>query len=103
MKISEAKVLSVLKLQAYRARNGSIAQSEGTMPSVWRMRISYPGPNTVFDVELREPLKSAACKKYTVGLNGVVEFDMFSKPSVAAGDRIEIDLYESGERVLTLT
>jgi hypothetical protein len=100
MKTFEARVLSVLKLQPFRIRNGSTAQNKDTIPSVWRMCLSYPGPNTVFEVELREPLKSAACKKYTVGLNGIVEFDMFSKPPVAAGDRIQIDLYECGEKIL---
>jgi hypothetical protein len=100
MKIREARVLSVLKLQPYGIRNGSTAQNKDIIPSVWRMRVSYLGPNTVFEVELREPLKSAACKKYTVGLNGIVEFDMFSGPPVAAGDRIQIDLYECGEKIL---
>jgi hypothetical protein len=100
MKIFEARVLSVLKLQPYRIRNGSAAENKDSIPAVWRMRLSYPGPNTVFEVELREPLKSVACKKYTVGLNGIVEFDMFSEPSVAAGDRIQIDLYECGEKIL---
>jgi hypothetical protein len=56
----------------------------------------------VFEAELRESLKSVAIKKCTVALNGIVEFDMFSQPSVAAGDRIQIDLYEgwlqSGQR-----
>ena len=30
-----------------------------------------------FEAELRESLKSVASKKYTVTLNGIVEFDMF--------------------------
>jgi hypothetical protein len=99
MTIFEARVLSVLKLQPYRIRDGSAAQNEDTTPAVWRMRLSYPKPNTVFEVELREPLKNLACKKYTLGLNGIVEFDMFSEPPVAAGDRLQIDLYECGEKI----
>ena len=98
MKILEARVQSVLKLQPYRISNGSVVQNQDA--AVWRMRLSYPGRDTVYEVELREPLKSFACKKYTVGLNGIVEFDMLSKPIVAAGDRIQIDLYECGERIL---
>jgi hypothetical protein len=48
------------------------------------MRVSYLGPETLYEVELREPLKSLASKKYTVGLNGLAEFEMFSEPHVAA-------------------
>jgi hypothetical protein len=51
-------------------------------------------------MELREPLKSLASKKQTVGLNGLVEFEMFSEPQVAAGDSILIDAYEPGEKIL---
>jgi hypothetical protein len=47
-----------------------------------------------------EPLKSFASKKYTLGLNGLVEFEMFSDPQIAAGDSIQIDAYEPGEKVL---
>jgi hypothetical protein len=66
------------------------------------MCLSYPGAHTVFEVELREPLKSLASKKYTVGLNGMVEFDMFSEPTVAADDRIQIDLFECRDKILTV-
>ena len=100
MKIVEARVLSVLKLKPCRIRNGSATQNEDPVPSVWRMCLSYPGLHTVFEVELREPLKSLASKKYAVGLNGMVEFDMFSEPPVAADDRIQIDLFECGEKIL---
>ena len=51
-------------------------------------------------LKLREPLKSLASKKYTVGLNGLVEFELFSNPRVAAGDSIQIDAYEPGEKIL---
>ena len=30
----------------------------------------------------------------------MVEFDMFSEPPVAADDRIQIDLFECGEKIL---
>jgi hypothetical protein len=100
MKTVEARVLSVLKLQPRRLRNGSAAQNEDPIPAVWRMCLSYPGGHTVFEVELHEPLKSLASKKYTIGLNGMVEFDMFSKPPVAADERIQIDLFDCGEKIL---
>jgi hypothetical protein len=58
------------------------------------------GRRTLYEVELREPLKSLASKKYTVGLNGLAEFEMFSEPHVAAGDGIQIDAYEPGEKIL---
>jgi hypothetical protein len=64
------------------------------------MRVSYDGPETLYEIELREPLKSMASKKHTVGLNGLVEFEMLSNPEVAAGDSILIDAYEPGERIL---
>ena len=64
------------------------------------MHVSYPEREAVYEVELREPLRSLASKKYTVGLNGLVEFTMFSDPHVAAGDSIQIDAYEPGEKIL---
>ena len=35
-----------------------------------------------------------------MGLNGLAEFEMFSEPHVAAGDGIQIDAYEPGEKIL---
>jgi hypothetical protein len=32
----------------------------------------------------------------------MVEFDMFSEPPVAADDRIQIDLFECGDKILTV-
>ena len=100
MKSLNAKVLSVLKSQSYRTRDKSDDQNKGTLIKFWRMRVSYPGPETVYEVELREPLRSFASKKYTVGLNGLVEFELFSDPQVAAGDSLQIDAYEPGEKIL---
>jgi hypothetical protein len=64
------------------------------------MRVSYDGPQTLYEIELCEPLRSLASKRHTVGLNGVVEFEMLSNPGIAAGDNILIDAYEPGERIL---
>jgi hypothetical protein len=100
MKTLKARVLSVLKLRSYRVSNKSDDQSKDALAKIWRMRVSYFGPDTLYEVELREPLKSFASKKCTVGLNGLVEFEMFSEPHVAAGDSIQIDAYEPGERIL---
>jgi hypothetical protein len=100
MKTLNAKVLSILKSQSYRTRDKSDDQNRDTLIEFWRMRVSYPGPETVYEVELREPLRSFASKKYTVGLNGLVEFELFSDPRVAAGDSIQIDAYEPGEKIL---
>ena len=66
----------------------------------WRLRVSYDGPETLYEMELREPLRSLASKRHTVGLNGSVEFEMLSNPGIAAGDSILIDAYEPGERIL---
>ena len=54
----------------------------------------------LYEFGLREPLKGSASEKCTVGLNGLVEFEMFSEPHVAAGDSIQIDAYEPEEKVL---
>ena len=81
-------------------RDKSDGQNKNTVIKSWRMRVSYLGPETLYEVELREPLKGFASKKYTVGLNGLVEFEMFSDPHVAAGDSIQIDAYEPGEKIL---
>jgi hypothetical protein len=81
-------------------RDKSTDQNKNTIINFWRMRVSYLGPETLYEVELREPLKSFASKKYTVGLNGLVEFEMFCEPHVAAGDSIQIDAYEPGEKIV---
>jgi hypothetical protein len=100
MKTLNAKVLSILKSLPYRTRDKSDDQNKDTLIEFWRMRVSYPESDAVYEVELREPLKSIASKKYTVGLNGLVEFELFSDPNVAAGDPIQIDAYEPGEKIL---
>jgi hypothetical protein len=78
MKTLKAKVLSILKLRPYRMRDKSDNQNKDTVIKSWRMRVSYLGPETLYEVELREPLKGFASEKYTMGLNGLVEFEMFS-------------------------
>ena len=85
MKTLKAKVLNILQLQPYRMRDKSDDQNKNTVIKSWRMRVSYLGPETLHEVVLREPLKGFGSKKYTVGLNGLVEFEMFSDPHVAAG------------------
>jgi hypothetical protein len=99
MQTLEARVLSVLRLQALRRRDPE-SESKETGMKLWRMRVSYLGSETLYEMELHEPLKSLASKKFTMGLNGLVEFEMFSEPTVAAGDRIQIDAYEPGEKLL---
>jgi hypothetical protein len=74
--------------------------SEDLNIQIWRVRVSYFGPQTLYEIELHEPLASLASKKCTVGLNGLVEFDMVSNPYVAAGESILIDAYEAGEKIL---
>ena len=96
MKTLKARVLRVLSLQPFRRGDKSDSQGKDTIIKFWRMRCSYPGPETFCEFELREPLKSYASEKYTVGLNGFVEFEMLSEPHVAAGDSIQIDTCESG-------
>src|ERR1700730_4963160 len=96
MQTLEARVLSILQLQPNRKG----VRSKTIGPKCWQMRVSYVGPGTLYEMELREPLISFAAKKYTVGLNGLVEFEMVSEPNVAAGDPILVDAYEPGEKLL---
>jgi hypothetical protein len=100
MKTLNAKVLSILRSQSYRTGDKSDDQNKDTLIKFWRMRVSYPEPEAVYEVELSEPLKSFASKKCTVGLNGLVEFELFSDPQVGAGDTIQIDAYAPGEKLL---
>ena len=100
MKTLKARVLGTLERQPYRMKDNSGDQSRNTIINFWRMRVSYLGPETLYEVELHEPLKSLASKKYTVGLNGLAEFEMFCAPDVAAGDTIQIDVYEVGEKII---
>ena len=100
MQTLEARVLSILILQPRRRLDESEGKSEESKIKFWRLRVSYHGPQTLYEMELREPLTSFASKKHTVGLNGLVEFEMLSRPEVAAGDSILIDAYEPGEKIL---
>jgi len=100
MRTLEANILSILKLQPHRIGSKLDGQGGNAVHKCWRMRVAYDGPETLYEIELREPLKSIASKRHTVGLNGLVEFEMLSDPAVAAGDRILIDAYEPGERIL---
>lgn len=81
-------------------RDESEGRSEDRNIQLWRVRVSYLGPQTVYEMDLHEPLASLASQKCTVGLNGFVEFDMLSNPQIAAGDSILIDAYVPGEKIL---
>jgi hypothetical protein len=100
MQTLEAKVLSILQLQPYRKGDSPDGQSKGSGTKYWQLRVSYVGSEALYEIELREPLLGFAAKKCTIGLNGLVEFEMVSEPNVAAGDRILIDAYEPGEKLL---
>jgi hypothetical protein len=100
MKTLKARILSVLSLQPFRREDRSHDQSKDTIIKFWRMRCSYPVPEMLYEFGLREPLRTSASEKCTVGLNGLVEFEMFSEPHVAPGDSIQIDAYEPGEEIL---
>ncbi len=100
MQTLEGKILSILRSRPSQTGGESNEQSPETNLKVWRMRVSYSGPQSLYEMELREPLKSSAGEKYTVGLNGFVEFELFSEPQIAAGDAIWIDAYEPGEKIL---
>jgi hypothetical protein len=98
MRTLQAKILSILQLRPSR-RGGQLKGQSANPVNCWRMRVSYDGPETLYEIKLREPLRSMASKRHTVGLNGMVEFEMLSNPGIAAGDSILIDAYEPGERI----
>ena len=100
MRILQAKILSILQLRPSRRAGQLDGQSANPVNTCWRMRVSYDGPETLYEMELREPLRSLASKRHTVGLNGIVEFEMLTNPGIVAGDSILIDAYEPGERIL---
>ena len=100
MQTLNAKVLSVLQLRPPRNRDKFEGHNREDGVHFWRLRASYLGPKTLYEMELREPLKGLASKKHTVGLNGLVEFEMVSDPQIAAGDSILIDAYDPGEKIL---
>jgi hypothetical protein len=100
MQTLTAKILSVLPARPQRRMGNSGDPQVDGPPQSWRLRVAYPGPQTVYEIELHEPLRSFASQKYTVGLNGTVEFEMLSNPNVAAGDRILINAFEPGEKIL---
>jgi hypothetical protein len=92
MQTLQGKVLSILKLKP-----ADKSQGQGHH---WCLRVSFLGSQTLYEMEVHEPLKSLMSKKCAVGLNGLVEFEMFARPEVAAGDSILIDAYQPGEKIL---
>jgi hypothetical protein len=98
MKVLEAKVLSTVPMMQGRPGNNSTDREEVAGLKIWRMQVSYFGPESVYEVELREPLRGISFRPYTIGLNGHIEFEMVADPGLAAGEHIMIDAYEPGER-----
>jgi hypothetical protein len=94
MQTLQGRVLSILKLKPAIESHAQV--------NIWRLRVSYLGPQTLYEMEVREPLRSIVSKKCAIGLNGLVEFEMLAMPDLAAGDSILIDAYEPGEKILGL-
>jgi hypothetical protein len=100
MKTLDAIVLSSIQFFNYKIADRCSSQSAGAITSMWRLRIVYGRPGAVYEVELHEPLRSICAKRYTIGMNGLSEFEMLSDPGISAGTRIRINAYKPGERVL---
>jgi hypothetical protein len=98
MKSFEAKVTNLERLPTYRINLDPVDRSKVLKLTLWRMSVSYLAEDEVYEIELSEPLKRFACTEYSVGTNGLVQFDMYAVPPLSAGDRIQIDAYKSGER-----
>jgi hypothetical protein len=98
MKSFEVKVTGLVKLPTYRIKVKPGDRRKDIILTLWRMSASYLAKDEVYEIELREPLKQFACTEYSIGANGLVEFDLSATPPVNVGDRIQIDAYEPGER-----
>jgi hypothetical protein len=53
MKTLKARVLRVLEVQPYRMKDKADDRSKSTIINFWRMRVSYLGPETLYEVALR--------------------------------------------------
>ncbi len=99
MKSFEAKVTGIVKLPTYRIKvNPGDRRNDVIILTLWRMSVSYLAEGELYEIELRDPLKQFACTEYSIGANGLVQFDLSDIPPVSVGDRIRIDAYEPGER-----
>jgi hypothetical protein len=94
MKLLDGKVLSILPLSPEKAGLGGV----GGIAKIWRLCLSYSGPESVYEVELQEPLKNLVVSKTTVALNGFVEFDLCLDPHISAGEHVQIAAYAPGEK-----
>jgi hypothetical protein len=98
MKSFEVKVTSVVKLPTYRIKVNPRSKGKDIILILWRMSVSYLAKEQIYEFELQEPLKQLACTEYSMGINGLAEFDLSARPPVNIGDRIQIDAYEPGGR-----
>jgi hypothetical protein len=99
MRSFEVKVIGVVKLPQYRIKIKSGDKHQDIVVTLWRMSVSYLAKDEVYEIELQEPLRQLACTEYSIGTDGFAEFDLFALPPVNAGERIQIDAYQPGERV----
>jgi hypothetical protein len=98
MKSFEVKVTSVVKLPTYRIKVKPRDRSKDIILTLWRMSVSYLAKEEIYEFRLQEPLKQLASTEYSIGRNGLAEFDLSANPPVSIGDRIQIDAYEAGVR-----
>jgi hypothetical protein len=99
MKTIEAKVTAIVKLPTYRIKVSPGDSRKDLMLTLWRLSVSYLAEDEIYEIELKDPLKQYACTEYSIGANGLVQFDFSAIPPINVGDRIQIDAYEAGERV----
>jgi hypothetical protein len=99
MKSFEVKVTSIVKLPTYRIRVKERGRDKDIILTLWRMAVTYLAKEEVYELELQESLKQLACTEYSIGVNGLAEFDLSAQPPVNIGDRIQIDAYEPGGRL----
>ena len=94
MKSFEVKVTSIVKLPTYRIKVKSRDRGKDIILTLWRMSAAYLAKEEVYQFELQEPLKQLACPQYSIGINGLAEFDLSASPPLNIGDRIQISAYE---------
>jgi hypothetical protein len=60
--------------------------------SILQLRVTlFLAKDEIYELELQEPLKQLAITKYSMGKNGLAEFDLSANPPVNIGDRIQIE------------
>ena len=82
MKTLKARVLSILSVQLPEGETNRTAKAKRRALNFGGCVVHISDRRRSMNLTFVSLLKSFASKKYTVGLNGFVDFEMFSEPHV---------------------